>query len=273
MSVKGIQEERVLAVFGGSGGCANSFTTLALQSGFRVRALARNPSRIYEMLLSQNEISQKTLDEQLVVIEGDATDREAVKRTLFVKNNNENESEFVSFVFFGIGGSPTLRFSLKNPVTLDNPWVCEKSMQAIIDSLNEVQRAQAQSSYVGPGLAIVSTTGISDGPIDVPFGLRWMYRFLLFVPHEDKRRMESIVKSAAEENLFSYATTVRCSLLTGDHKIKEQSGDVSLKVGTSKNPTVGYTIPRTVVGGWMFENILISSNQQQSGYSVITLTT
>ncbi|CDH11207.1 uncharacterized protein ZBAI_02993 [Zygosaccharomyces bailii ISA1307] len=224
------------------------------------------------MLLSQPEIFQKTLDEQLITIKCDATDKKAVTETLVAKTNNEGKIELVSFVFFGIGGSPSLKLSLRNPVTLDNPSVCEKCMQAIVDSLKEIRLVQDPSSYVEPSLAAVSTTGISDGPTDVPLGLVWMYHYLLAVPHEDKRKMECLAQYAVEEHLTNHAVVVRCSLLTGDHKIKVQSRITSPKVGSSNNPSIGYTVSRTAVGEWIFNNLLISSDQQQLGFKVVTLT-
>lgn len=52
MSAQNIKEKGVLALFGRTGECANSFAALALKSGFHIRALVRNPTRLREMLLS-----------------------------------------------------------------------------------------------------------------------------------------------------------------------------------------------------------------------------
>lgn len=69
----------------------------------------------------------------------------------------------------------------------------------------------------------LSTTEISDGPTDVPLGLVWMYHYLLAVPHEDKGKMKGLARCAVEDHLTNHAVVVRCSLLTGDHKLKDKA--------------------------------------------------
>ncbi|KAG0356359.1 hypothetical protein BG005_004692, partial [Podila minutissima] len=59
-----------IAFFGATGGCTNAALVHTLNAGIHVRALARTPSKLTEMLLAQG-ISQTILDTQLTIVKGD----------------------------------------------------------------------------------------------------------------------------------------------------------------------------------------------------------
>ena len=104
-----------------------------------------------------------------------------------------------------------------------------------------------------PYLASISTTGISEGGQDVPLLFRPMYHWLLALPHADKKVVETMVTEAAEQgNTISGYTLVRPSFLMDD----KPKGMERIKVGSEQQPAVGYTINRSDVGLWIFEELV-----------------
>ncbi|OAX81866.1 hypothetical protein ACJ72_03791 [Emergomyces africanus] len=241
-----------IAFFGSTGGCTNACLALALKNGYKASALARTPSKLQAQLQSQG-LDQTTIDNNLTIIQGDATDVEAVKRTITPPKNN---GKMVALIISGLGGTPKLKSSLQ-PVTLDNPNICEKATSTILSALEQSSTATENEK---PLLAVVSTTGISNGPGDVPFFLHPVYIFLS-VPHADKKKMEQMLfgnpkTSTPSNQLVRGVIAVRPTLLTGDHSLASGKGWKTLKVGTEAKPALGYSIQRADVGEWMFEEII-----------------
>ncbi|KAK9365037.1 hypothetical protein V1509DRAFT_634388 [Lipomyces kononenkoae] len=258
-----------IAFFGATGGCANATLVHSLLAGYKVSALARTPSKLTSQLLEQG-LSQETLDRQLTVIQGDATNVEDVKRTLL------SNGKLVSIIVTGLGGKPVLQYSFRQPVTLDNPEICASSTDSILKALKEVSAEYSATTAHKPLLVYVSTTGISNGPEDVPFGFRFLYHIILAVPHEDKRKMESMLRLHMEnpnesERLLRGVIGVRASLLSGGVDYKSGKGWKTLKVGTEEKPAVGYTIARADVGQWIFEELVKKDPGEWAG-KVATLT-
>ncbi|EEH22973.1 hypothetical protein PABG_05184 [Paracoccidioides brasiliensis Pb03] len=243
-----------LAFFGATGGCANACLTYALKNRYKASALARNPSKLQTLLLSQG-LDQATIDANLTIIQGDAGDVEAIKRTLSPESNN---GRVVSTIISGLGATPKLQASLTKPLTIDQPNICESATTSILSSLAALQPSTATEQQSKPILVIVSSTGISSGPNDVAFMLRPLYH-LLAVPHEDKKKMEQLVFGGPDSpsgRLLRGAVSVRPTLLGGDHSISSGKGWMTLKVGTEKEPAVGLGIQRADVGEWIFEEII-----------------
>jgi nucleoside-diphosphate-sugar epimerase len=64
-----------IGLFGATGGTGKCFLRLALEKGFIVQALVRNPSKIdFELLLTHKD--------KLTVIEGDLSDKDAITKTV-----------------------------------------------------------------------------------------------------------------------------------------------------------------------------------------------
>ena len=103
-----------------------------------------------------------------------------------------------------------------------------------------------------PFLAVISTTGISEGPQDVPFWNWFLYHQLLAMPHADKKVVDQLVAEAAEQGVIDGFTTPRPSWLTDNQSI----GMDKIRVGSVEHPAVGYTINRADVGLWIFEELL-----------------
>ncbi|KAF9096905.1 hypothetical protein BGX23_010216 [Mortierella sp. AD031] len=197
-----------------------------MNAGLYASVLARTPSKLVKMLLAQEGITQAMIDAQLTIIQGEVADVSAVKRVLLVPTRKqdtstageeeaEEEVEVVSQIISRIGGVAQLHWSLTQSVTIEGLEVC----------------AQA------PLITVISSTGISDGPEDVPLGLRYLYHVVLAAPHKDKKEMERIVTensvtaavataasskttatamAATTEGVFDGSIIIRASLLMGD---------------------------------------------------------
>ncbi|KAK9354061.1 hypothetical protein V1505DRAFT_132545 [Lipomyces doorenjongii] len=257
-----------IAIFGATGGCANASLVHSLLAGYDVSALARTPSKLTSQLLAQG-LTQQILDQHLTIIQGDATNVGDVKRTLV------SNGKLVSFIISGLGGKPVLQKSLRRPVTLDNPDICSSTIEALLNALRAAYDENPSTAAIKPLLAYVSTTGISDGPEDVPFGFQFLYHVLLAVPHEDKRKMERTLKShmtqSESEHLLRGVVGVRASLLTGGIDYKAGKGWKTLRVGTEERPAIGYTVPRSDVGEWIFEELVKNDGGEWVG-KIVTLT-
>ncbi|KAG0017594.1 hypothetical protein BGZ81_010660, partial [Podila clonocystis] len=70
-----------IAFFGATGGCTNATLVHTLNAGIHVRALARTPSKLNDMLLAQG-ISQTIIDTQLTIVKGDIASIPAIKSVL-----------------------------------------------------------------------------------------------------------------------------------------------------------------------------------------------
>ncbi|KAF9970410.1 hypothetical protein BGZ73_006869, partial [Actinomortierella ambigua] len=100
-----------------------------------------------------------------------------------------------------------------------------------------------------PLITLISTTGVSQGKEDVPFGFQTLYHKILAVPH---------AQADCSQRVFRGTVVVRPSLLTGDHRIKSKSRkDIqALKVGSEDKPAIGYTVHRADVDEWIYERVV-----------------
>ncbi|KAM5466947.1 hypothetical protein MauCBS54593_005566 [Microsporum audouinii] len=259
-----------IAFIGSTGGCANSCLAHTLKGGYNVVALARTPSKLTDQLKVQG-IDQSVIDSQLTIVQGDVNDIEAVKRTVAPACN---DGVLVPTIISGIGSTPKLQASIMQPVTLNDPNVCEKATSNVISAVREVQSAAegAGRPKTQPFFSVVSTTGISKTE-DVPLAFRPLYHYFLAVPHKDKLKMEEAVFNAVADpspaaRLFSGVMTVRPSLLTGDFNIATGKGWKTLRVGTDDKPAVGYTIQRADVGEWMYHEVVANRGQNYTNQKV-----
>ncbi|KAF9211125.1 hypothetical protein BGZ59_008493 [Podila verticillata] len=258
---------RFITFFGATGGCTNAALVHTLNAGIQVRALARTPSKLTDMLLAQG-ISKSTIDSQLTIIKGDIASVPAIKSVLL-----SGDYALASQIMSGVGGTPQLRWSLKHPVTIDNPEICASTTENIVQALREIYLEHPSTAAHKPSIVIISTTGVSDVCEDVPFGFQTMYHVALADPHKDKKVMEKIIteNAAGSDAVFRGAIAVRPSLLTGDQNIKGGKGWKSLRVGQEDKPAIGYTIHKADVGEWIFEETIKTDGQRWFGQKV-TLT-
>ncbi|KXG49818.1 uncharacterized protein PGRI_057860 [Penicillium griseofulvum] len=275
-----------IAFLGATGGCANACLTYTLLNGYNARALARTPSKLTTMLLSQHGITEEILSRQLEIIKGDSTDVESITKTLITNsdpNSAPNETcTLVTSIVSGIGGTPTISFSKETKcantqiripalphIELSNPHITEETTRALLAALAQIasERFTSPEAYraVAPMVTVISTTG-HVGNNDVPFWFRPMYSMLLPIPHADKRQMEQLldedVKMGDAGVLAAGVVVVRPSFLTGDHRVpaREKGGKggglEKVRAGTERAPAIGYTISRALVGEWIFEEVV-----------------
>lgn len=294
-----------IAFFGATGGCANACLTYTLLHGYNARALARTPSKLTALLLSQPGITREILSHQLEIIEGDARDVESIMKTLIINSTPKSAPSgactLVTSIISGIGGAPTIAFTKESKcaktqmrmpalphVQLSNPHITEQTTSALLEALAKIaaDRFASFEAYraVAPRVTVISTMGHLPGNKDVPFWFRPMYSVLLPIPHADKLQMEKLLdKEIGLGNagvLAAGVIVVRPSFFTGDHLVPVFEGErrgegvglEKVRVGTEKAPAIGYTIPRALVGEWIFEEIVKGGGEKWVGEKV-TITT
>jgi hypothetical protein len=81
---------------------------------------------------------------------------------------------------------------------MDQPTLCADGMRNLLDVLGGLQVEGTQFAAAGmkPIIAVISTTGLSKTR-DVPLAMLPFYRWMLAVPHEDKKAMEQELVDAA----------------------------------------------------------------------------
>lgn len=253
----------LVAFFGATGDCAGYCLASALDAGYDCRALARTPSKLTASMKAKG-VSADSLDNHLTIIEGNVKDVEAVKRTLQLPGDSAVVDKIVS----GVGGTPQLQWSLLQPVTLDDPTICQSAGRTILKALQELRPAKK------PILANVSTTGIPapGAPRDVPLLLVPLYHWALQVPHADKRVLEQVLREhlelpESEQALSGYVNVKPSLLMDGDGV-----GVQAVREGIDEKPAVGYTIQRIDVGRWMFEKLVKKDVTDQWRNKSVTIT-
>ncbi|MCJ1249693.1 hypothetical protein MMC30_006919 [Trapelia coarctata] len=236
-----------VAFFGATGGCTNAALVLALKDGYRCTALARTPSKLTELLISKG-ISEDTVSTNLRITKGDVKDIRTVKDALVL------DDIVVDMIVSGIG----MVFGSASDTT-----VCQAAAHSIVAALDELKPANP------PFLTVISSTGISKGPRDVPCVIQPLYRVLLSIPHKDKRIMEDVVVEAArreeeKSKIINGYTIVRPSFLNN----KAPSEERSIRSGTEKEPAVGYVISRNDVGKWIFEEVIKEEGKKWASEAV-----
>lgn len=248
-----------IAFLGASTGVGLSTLCHCLQAGHECIALCRDPSKLAAIFPDHPKL--------LRIIQGNAHNIDDVMECLQV--GKKDDKRLVDFVVSTIGGKPVL-----SKLSIDDPDVCGKGAAALIEAIARLKRAKAKEELDdGPHIIACSTTGISLFGRDVPLPLLPLYRFLLAVPHRDKRVMEDcLVRSRG----IAPFTIVRCSLLvdgattTGDNDDDGDGGRI-IRVGVEDpiqgcrvSEAVGYTISREDAGRWIFANVISPSAPSSS---------
>lgn len=126
-------------------------------------------------------------------------------------------------------------------------------MASILSALADLKPPQK------PLLAVISSTGISAGPRDVPLPIVPLYNLILHNAHNDKLNMEQLLgdsiaegASGRKEAWIRGFVSLRPSLLTNGPAV----GQPKLKVGTVPKPAVGYSVSREDIGMWIFDELV-----------------
>ncbi len=227
-------------------------------------ALVRTPDKLRKQLQEQG-ISETTLSSQLLIVSGSATDKSAVKSTLTAGGSGT----LPSIIITGVGAAP--KFGGWRVVTIDQPTLCGDAANTLVAALTEVYNEQPKLATYKPSLVFVSTTGISRGTEDVPFGMRFLYHQILHIPHMDKKQMEDTFRDNVGQ--FKNVTGIRPTLLSGTVSVNDAKGLESIRAGTEDKPAQGWSISRADVGHWMFQKLLNDAAAQKKwGGQMVTLT-
>ncbi|CAK1367964.1 uncharacterized protein RHO25_012833 [Cercospora beticola] len=257
---------KTLAFFGATGGCAGTCLALALNAGYHSTALVRTPQKLKDVLKTKN-VSEDTIGKYLTILEGNATDPAGIRRTIAPEDNG---GRIVDIIINGVGAAPKLQWSLLKPVTIDQPTLCGDVTAAILKVARELSASSPASRK--PLFINVSTTGIpSEGkPWDVPVKFTWLYHYVLQQPHEDKRRVQVLVKedSKSEQSGIGSYVFVKPSLLMDGQAL----GLGKVRVGTEDQPEIGNTIRRDDVGRFMFERLVKEDLRTEWRNTSLTIT-
>lgn len=274
-----------IAFFGATGGSILACLVLALQNGYHCHArrfsfpskssvitkctiVVRNPEKL-KNLLTDRGIYDSAIVNNLTVTKGSVSEKDLVRKVLLYANTP------VDIIIFGIGG----KMSFENPLkpTLDNPTICQDAIRVVFEAsrtLGPTNEETGAKHHRKPLLAVLSTTGISEKR-DLPILMMPMYKWMLKVPHVDKKAMEDLIfkeiaLDRAERGIEDYII-VRPSFLTDG----KSEGLANIKVGTEIKPAVGYTISRNDVGVWLFQNAVRNGLKEGNPYlrTIVTITT
>ena len=103
-----------------------------------------------------------------------------------------------------------------------------------------------------------------------------LYRWLLAIPHHDKKAMESLLQAEMAkpvgERVIRDFVAVRPSLLTDGARLGTRNVRVGEEVGKVVKPAVGYTISREDVGGWVFEEMVKGDGGERYAGKMVSIT-
>lgn len=234
-----------LAFFGATGGCTSAALLHALNAEYSCTVLARTPQKLHDLLTTRGA-SAATL-ERLHVVKGDIRDAAAVKSALC------SGERPVDIIICGVG----MDIMAKHPDTT----ICQDGTRSILAGLDVLAEEGTFKGREKPFLCAISTTGIANGPRDVPIAMLPMYHMMLKAPHADKRVMEDELEQAGKAGRVGGWCTVRPSFLIDgkDH------GREKVKQGKEGSPAVGYVISRADVGRWMFEDVIFGDPYELNG--------
>ena len=195
------------------------------------------------MLLGKG-VPESTIQDHLTITQGDVLDVNACKGPLTLNNRPAD------VIISGIG-----------MVNMSELWygstLCGDATTNILAALEQLKLAKK------PLLVVLSTTGITNGPRDVPLLFTFLYHVLLASPHKDKKKMENIITEHAKssQSAISGFVVVKPSLLMDG----EACGTQLVRMGTEQQPAIGYTIRRNDVGQWMYENLIGGDGHRFAG--------
>lgn len=282
MSSKG-DNKPTFALLGATGGCVLAFLVRALQAGHKCSAcecyssapkalptttkpnnlVVRTPSKLTDLLKTRG-VSADLISKHLTIVQGNSKDPIKVAEVLKVNN------VVADMVVSGVGGLPVFKPNPLRP-TLDDPTICQDTVSTILNALRDLHSKSSQGEKKKPTLVAISSTGISDYNRDVPLAMLPLYQWILPIPHKDKKIMETLlveeVKKGDASSAIENFVAVRPSLLTNGREV----GFGAIRAGVDSpgkfdNSTVGYTISRADVGGWIFEGLVEDKAGKKSNY-------
>jgi hypothetical protein len=252
-----------VAFLGATGGVTNAILIRTLLAGHHCVALVRKSQKLRDMLTKQEV--PVSAQQNLTIVEGNALEVASIKKMLI---SNPTANTLPVAIVTGVGGNPVMKFSIWAPLSfvhLDQPNLCGTSAAAVLTALREIYTETPSLKTQKPLLTFISTTGITRGPEDVPFWMRFFYHQILYYAHKDKREMEDAFRgdqeqSSEEQRVLRKIVGIRPTLLTPYDNSPADYRDVVdgglIRAGTEGKPELGYSIKRGNVGLWVWENVI-----------------
>ena len=155
------------------------------------------------------------------------------------------------------GNPPPKTILTLHPLAGFDPTLCADAMRTILTALKELAtESDNPRNSQKPLICAISTTGITDGPRDVPLLMLPLYWAILEVPHKDKRAMEDVLFEAASETAGEEGKVIRGAVAARPALLTDGPARNEVRVGLEGSPAVGWTVSREDVGIWLFDNIV-----------------
>ncbi|MCJ1404789.1 hypothetical protein MMC11_008015 [Xylographa trunciseda] len=275
-------ETKTIACFGATGGCVGAALACALKEGhyctartFQLTstqlrfliaiAVARNPEKLGNFLANEHHVPPSAIGQRLTIFQGDVKDPAAVSKAVISPINQE---VLVDVILSGVGAYPTFQWSIRRPLPLTDPTICETAIRTVFTALSDLSSAAKSKSTSDkrlkkPLLIVISTAGCGRRR-GIPLPIYLPYHYLLGSPLMDKRRMEEVVLRDKGAHVRDFVV-IRPAILT-DGKTRGDSGlRVGWEWGAERNdqavkepgPEVGYYVSRKDVGTWIFEKVIV----------------
>jgi hypothetical protein len=226
-----------------------------------ISIVARTPQKLLDMLANDHGLPPVALN-NLKIVQGSCTEVSAVKQTLATNRIP------ASLIIVGVGATPHMQLSLKEPFVMDQPNICEDTSKAILTALRELRREGVISEVQKPTLIGISTTGVSNER-DVTLDVNLFYHAALSVPHKDKALMEEVIARASTETgpdapingfVFIRPSLLLDGIAKGQTAVRvgwvEHRNAQGAANGSASGPAIGRTIRRADVGLWLYENAI-----------------
>ena len=233
---------QTIAFLGATGGCGLSTLARSLAAGHTCHALCRTPARLTTGL---DTIYPSTPGANLTITQGDALDEAAVTKILV---HPSDPTRLVDTIVFSIGSA----FDAKR-LAVENLTICADAMGVLLSVLDKLV-GEGGGTRTYPRMVAISSTGISDKGRDYPLLVAPLYGWLLKGPHEDKKKMEALLRGGKGREW----TLVRPMLLKdGKNEGKPiRAGVEDVEAGVVESREWGYFITRDDVGKWISENLI-----------------
>ena len=223
--------------------------------------MARSPEKLCEILLTDHKVPKNAIDQFLFIHQGDVKDSATVGKVLI---NPRNKHLLVDVILSGVGVYPNFQWSIRQPLLLPDPTICETAIRTIFNALSNLAADPQLSSkqpMKKPLLVVISTAGCGRAR-GIPLPIYHLYHYLLSSPLADKIRMEELILTKDNEKIRDFVI-IRPLFLTD----AAARGDDGLKIGwewgvvktgeqTTKEPgpALGYYVSRRDVGSWIFNH-------------------
>ncbi|KAF2656264.1 hypothetical protein K491DRAFT_778085 [Lophiostoma macrostomum CBS 122681] len=267
--------KQTIAFFGATGGVTAAALAHALKAKHHCTALARTPNKLHELLTSEHSIPATTIQKCLTVVQGDAKKPDDVAKVLISPVDNKY---LVDIILTAIGTYPVFSWSIRRPLRLPDPTICEDGMAANFAAIDELanQNVLTTTDRAKPLLIMISSTA---GPDRRNHNLPWLfaplYWWLLVEPHNDKLNME---KLALDDNgaHVRESVIIRPSILTDGPENGLESvkvgwiWNVDTKVDRPKAPghVTAWGISRKNVGAWVFKKVIVEGGWEGRSVSL-----